>query len=109
MTPDQVKAVRKAIEDKCPKVLYTPEPCEICGDTECEDSILQYYIDQCREAEDIIEDKEAEIHRLANWIAAQCDTIDKLREALERASDYANSHSLPYLADIVDTALEARG
>lgn len=34
--------------------------------------------------------------------------IARLRVALERASDFANSHSLPCLSDIVDAALEAK-
>lgn len=34
--------------------------------------------------------------------------IARLRRALEFASDFASSHSLPCLSDIVDTALEAK-
>jgi hypothetical protein len=58
------------------------KPCEICGDSECEDAAIQYYIDRCHEAEAALKEKDAEVVRLLHWVDTQCRTIDFLRTQL---------------------------
>jgi hypothetical protein len=45
------------------------KPCEICGDSDCEDAAIQYYIDKWQEAEALLRYREAEIVRLQDGFA----------------------------------------
>jgi hypothetical protein len=64
------------------------KPCEICGDSECEDAAIQYYIDKWQEAEAFLLYREAEIQRLLRWQADACVRIDALGDKIRKREDY---------------------
>jgi hypothetical protein len=64
------------------------KPCEICGDSDCEDAAIQYYIDKWQEAEAFLLYREAEIQRLIRGQAAMYERIDALGEKIRKREDY---------------------